>query len=212
MQYDSSLFFCCLFDQTCGTFRSGNNPTLEGFGMTSKVMSVKYNITSQKTYLIEPDVYSTEGCIGSPLQSVIANMSYTDNTDATAIQILSYASHRPGHILSNSYESKSRAGNYKSIGLKTSTHLLPKPNAAWGSSFIPESLFFSSFSKRSGLNFRGSGYACSSWRIALMDVSLLHSRKWVFVFHTKCWRTLYCLLGFDNHCIRRLRSQSAAHP
>jgi hypothetical protein len=59
-------------------------------------------MTFPETHLNELEVYSTEGCIGNPLSSIAAEMLYTDRTDATAIQILSYESQRPGHILSNS--------------------------------------------------------------------------------------------------------------
>jgi hypothetical protein len=101
---DSSLFVRCLFDESSGSFRPRNNTTLERLGVTSNPTLVRWNIILWKTYLNEPDVYSAEGCIGNPLPSVAAEMLYTDSTDAMAIQMLSYANHRPGHILANSIE------------------------------------------------------------------------------------------------------------
>jgi hypothetical protein len=56
-------------------------------------------LTFQQAYLIVSDVYSVVGRIGNPLSSVAVEMLYTASVDAIAIQILSNASHLPGHIL-----------------------------------------------------------------------------------------------------------------
>jgi len=74
--------------------------------MTFGLTSVGFDIEIRIIYLTDPDVYSTEGCIGNPRWSVAVEMLYTDSTDATAIQMLSYASHRPGHVLKTSISAK----------------------------------------------------------------------------------------------------------
>ena len=160
----SSLFVHCLFDQSNGSFGSRDNPTAERFRMTSKPTSVCYkpdNGEFRTPYLVNPGVYSMEGRIGDPLSSIGVKISNTASTDATAIQMLSYANQRPGHILENVMRSEGRSDS--------GPHLLPNPNAGQGSSFMPASAFFSWSAKRSGLNFRGSGYVRLSWRMALTD-------------------------------------------
>src|SRR5882762_1707606 len=96
---------------------------------------------------------------------------------ATAIQMLSYANQRPGHILENVMRSEGRSDS--------GPHLLPNPNAGQGSSFMPASAFFSWSAKRSGLNFRGSGYVRLSWRMALTDSQVYNLKNNIRAFHTK---------------------------
>jgi len=83
---------------------------LKGFGwLTPNCQSDTglNEVTSWEIYLTEPDEYSTDGSIGNPLSLIAAEILYTDNIAATAIQMLSCASHRPGHILPNSDNFKS---------------------------------------------------------------------------------------------------------
>ena len=109
---DSSmcLLIGCLFNQSNSYFGPWNNLTFKRFGMTSSPMSVRHKLEQLdilKTHLMVPDVNSTEGCIGNPWSLITAEMLYMDRTDATAIQTLSYASHRPGHILPRASSLKS---------------------------------------------------------------------------------------------------------
>ena len=91
------------------------------------------------------------------------------------------------------------------------THLLMKPNAIWGNSFILASLLVPWFLKWSGLNSKGSGYTCLLWNIAIKNISGVHSKS-AFFLHTKYWPKLCCLLGFDNHYIHHFRCDNVLHP
>lgn len=129
-------------------------------GYSFAMSTVEPKRKNKPSYMTSPSVYSMAGSITFPFSSTAFDILKHVRIEAIAIQAASIAKCRPGQILVILRVSITK------VAVLSISYRRPNPKAPTiagsGGSCFPFS-----FMKRSGLNLNGSGYAVSSWRMAL---------------------------------------------